>query len=54
MAMGNCTQRRRQEAIWIAQHTLARGLSHPFYERWNQRLEGNHFDTFVEGLCQRF
>src|ERR1700680_3657645 len=54
MSMGNCTQRRRQEAIWIAQHTLARGLSHPFYERLNQLLEGNHFDTFVEGLCQRF
>ena len=54
MAMGNCRQRRRQEAIWIAHHTLARGLSHPFYERLNQLLEGNHFDTFVEGLCQRF
>ena len=54
MAMGNCRQRRRQEAIWIAQHTLARGLSHPFYERLNQLLEGNHFDDFVEGLCQRF
>src|SRR5216110_623271 len=54
MAMGNCTQRRRQEAIWIAQHTLARGPSHPFYERLNQLLEGNHFDDFVEGLCQRF
>ncbi len=52
--MGNCTQRRRQEAIWIAQHTLARGPSHPFYERLNQLLEGNHFDDFVEGLCRRF
>src|SRR6266568_2335229 len=54
MAMGNRTQRRRQEAIWIAQHTLARGPSHPFYERLNQLLKGNHFDEFVEGLCQRF
>src|SRR6202158_2051057 len=54
MAMGNCRQRRRQEAIWIAQHTLARGLSHPFYERLKQLLEGNHFDDFVEGLCQQF
>ena len=54
MAMGNCTQRRRQEAIWIAHHTLARGPSHPFYERLNQLLEGNHFDDFVEGLCRRF
>src|ERR1700681_1707010 len=54
MAMGNCRQRRRQEALWIAHHTLARGLSHPFYERLNQLLEGNHFDDFVEGLCQRF
>jgi len=52
--MGNCTQRRRQEAIWIAHHTLARGPSHPFYERLNQLLEGNHFDDFVEGLCRRF
>src|SRR5437667_5620733 len=54
MAMGNCTQRRRQEAVWIAHHTLARGPSHPFYERLNQLLEGNHFDDFVEGLCRRF
>ena len=52
--MGNCTQRRRQEAIWIAHHALARGPSHPFYERLNQLLEGNHFDDFVEGLCRRF
>src|SRR6266496_5368891 len=54
MAMGNRTQRRRQEAIWVAHHTLARGASHPFYERLNQLLKGNHFDEFVEGLCQRF
>ena len=54
MAMGNCTQRRRQEAMWIAHHTLARGPSHPFYERLNRLLEGNHFDDFVEGLCRRF
>jgi transposase len=54
MAMGNCGQRRRQEAIWIAHHTLARGPSHPFYERLNQLLKENHFDDFVEGLCQRF
>ena len=54
MAMGNCTQRRRQEAIWVAHHTLARGPSHPFYERLNQLLEGNHFDDFAEGLCRRF
>ncbi len=54
MAMGNRRQRRRQEAIWIAQHTLARGPSHPFYERLNQLLKGSHFDEFVEGLCQRF
>src|SRR5439155_19174588 len=45
---------RRQEAMWIAHHTLARGPSHPFYERLNQLLEGNHFDDFVEGLCRRF
>src|SRR6184192_1473644 len=54
MAMGNRTQRRRQEAIWVAHHTLARGPSHPFYERLNQLLKGSHFDEFVEGLCQRF
>src|SRR5499425_258039 len=54
MAMGNRKQRRRQEVIWIAHHTLARGPSHPFYERLNRLLEQNHFDDFVEGLCQRF
>ncbi len=52
--MGNRRQRRRQEAIWIAHHALARGPSHPFYERLNRLLEENHFDGFVEGLCQRF
>src|SRR6266498_2178558 len=54
MAMGNRRQRRRQEAIWIAHHALARGPSHPFYQRLNRLLEENHFDGFVEGLCQRF
>src|SRR5262250_260100 len=54
MAMGNRRQRRQQETIWIAHHTLARGPSHPFYERLNRLLEKNHFDDFVEGLCQRF
>src|SRR5262252_6578130 len=54
MAMGNRRQRRRQEVIWMAHHTLARGPSHPFYERLNRLLENNHFDDLVEGLCQRF
>src|ERR1700740_527978 len=54
MAMGNRRQRRRQEALRISFHTLARGPSHPFYERLNQLLKGNHFDELVEGLCQRF
>ena len=54
MAMGNRRRRRRQEAIWIAHDTLARGPSHPFYERLKQLLERNHFDGLVEGLCQRF
>ena len=52
--MGNRKQGRRQEELWVAQQALARGPSHPFYQRLNQLLEEGHFDEFVEGRCQRF
>ena len=54
MAMGNRKQRRRQEELWVAQQALARGPSHPFYQRLNQLLEEGHFDELVEERCQQF
>ena len=52
MAMG--TRRERQEELWIAACSLARPVSHPFYERLNQLLGKHDFDRFVEGSCRRF
>jgi transposase len=54
MAMGTQKNQERQEEIWVPQATLAKGASHPFYQRLNQLLEESHFDEFVEGRCQRF
>jgi transposase len=54
MAMGTRKDQEQQEEMWIPQASLAKGASHPFYQRLNQLLEESHFDTFVEGRCQRF
>jgi hypothetical protein len=40
--------------MWIPQAALAKGASHPFYQRLNQLLEESRFDAFVEGRCRRF
>ena len=40
--------------MWIPQASLAKGASHPFYQRLNQLLEESRFDAFVEGRCRRF
>src|SRR5271157_2193735 len=54
MAMGKRKDQEQQEEIWIPQASLAKGASHPFYQRLNQLLEESCFDEFVEGRCRRF
>jgi len=54
MAMGTRKDQEQQEEMWIPQASLAKGASHPFYQRLNQLLEESHFDEFVEGRCRRF
>jgi hypothetical protein len=54
MAMGTRKGQEQQEEMWIPQASLAKGASHPFYQRLNQLLEESRFDEFVEGRCRRF
>jgi len=54
MAMGTRKDQEQQGELWIPQASLARGASHPFYQRLNQLLEESRFDEFVEGRCRRF
>ena len=52
MAMG--TRETDQPPLWIATSDLPTSPGHPFYARLTTRLDGHHFDRFVEGLCDRF
>lgn len=52
--MGRCGKRQRQQDFWIAHAELASAPGHPFYEKLNELLEGEGFDAFVEGLCEKF
>jgi transposase len=54
MGMGTRKSQEEQEEIWIANVELARSPGHPFYQRVNELLEEERFDTFVEGLCRKF
>jgi transposase len=54
MAMGTRKDQEQQEEMWIPQASLAKGASHPFYQRLNELLEESHFDALVEGRCERF
>ena len=54
MAMGTRKGQEQQEEMWIPQASLAKGASHPFYQRLNQLREESRFDEFVEGRCRRF
>ena len=54
MAMGTRKDQEQQEEMWIPQTALAKGASHPFYQRLNELLEESRFDAFAEGRCQRF
>src|SRR2546427_2860345 len=53
MAMGTRKDQEQQEEMWIPQAWLAKGVSHPFYQRLNQLLEECRFDEFVERRCRR-
>ena len=53
MAMGK-RRRRRQATMWVATSELPASPGHPFYQRLNQILEADGFDSFVEGVCRRF
>jgi transposase len=61
MAMGKRKQQRQQE-LWVATADIPKAPGHPFYRRLNQVLAVGPgggdapagFDTFVEGLCQKF
>jgi len=54
MAMGTRKDQEQQEEMWIPQASLAKGASHPFYQRLNELLEESRFDELVEGRCRRF
>src|ERR1700726_1986867 len=54
MAMGTRKDQEQQEEMWVPQASLAKGASHPFYQRLNQLLEEGRFDEFVEGRCRQF
>ena len=52
MAMGK-RRKQRQGQIWIEEKALAKGPSHPFYQRLNEALERHGFDVFVESLATK-
>jgi transposase len=54
MAMGERRRQAKQATMWVATNDLPRSAAHPFYTRLNQILDKHDFDSYVEGLCQRF
>lgn len=52
--MGTRQSQEKQDEIWIANVELARSPGHPFYQRLNELLDVERFDSFVEGLCRKF
>lgn len=53
MAMGRRPED-RQGQIWVEEGAIAKGPSHPFYQRLNKLLRQHSFDRFVEQLAARF
>jgi transposase len=54
MAMGKREEQQKQESLWIAHAELAAAPGHPFYEKLNELLDDERFDTFVEALSAKF
>lgn len=46
--MGRQEDQQKQAPLWIAHTDLAAAPGHPFYEKLNELLDGEGFDTFVE------
>jgi transposase len=40
--------------MWVATSDLPKSPGHPFYQRLNQILAANSFESFVEAACRRF
>lgn len=53
MAMGRRPQQ-VQETLWVATTQISEGPGHPFYRKFNAKLQEHGFDAFVEECCQRF
>src|SRR5438128_440187 len=53
MAMGK-RKIEKQPPLFVATSELPRTPAHPFYAKLNEILAEHAFDTFVEGLCQKF
>jgi transposase len=53
MAMGRKRQE-VQETLWVATTQISEGPGHPFYRKFNAKLQEHGFDAFVEERCQRF
>jgi transposase len=54
MSMGKRRRHAKQISMWVATQDLPRSAAHPFYTRLNQILDTHDFDSYVEGVCQRF
>ena len=52
--MGRRKRRERQRDLWVAAGELPKSGGHPFYRRLSELLDEHDFDTFVEGLCEKF
>lgn len=44
----------KQERLWVSPEALASSPGHPFYKQLNAILRKAQFDSFVEGICERF
>jgi len=53
MALGRYRSE-RQDSLWIATASVAKGPGHPFYTRLNAIFAEAGFDRWVEKRCQRF
>jgi transposase len=53
MAIGK-KEKIRQNPMWIPHTAVARTPGHPFYKTLNHILDKEHFDEWLEGLCEPY
>ena len=53
MALGK-KKKNRQQTIWIPQEKIARIPGHPFYKTLNRILAKEHFDEWLESICEPY